>query len=241
MKMQNKNHRPSTAHGQRGNAIVWILVGVALFAALGFAFTSSSRTSSSLLSDTEAEAYATQIIQYGNEVKAAVKRLQLRGCTDTEISFENDVITGYTNPNAPDNKSCHVFNIAGGGLNWKEINEKYLDNSYSSVLLYGIPNPSGDSRILGVGTSVDGSTGNELYLTTSHIKLEICKKINQVFEVSDKDGTPPSSGLHNSKFQGSYNSPSEFVVDASLSGKKQFCFNHSGLGRYIMLQVLIAR
>ncbi|CAG0906291.1 unnamed protein product, partial [Cyprideis torosa] len=40
---------------------------VALFAALGYAFSNTSRTSTSFLTEEETSAYANQIIAYGNE------------------------------------------------------------------------------------------------------------------------------------------------------------------------------
>jgi len=122
---------------QNGNAIAMILVAVALFAALGYAFSNTSRTSNRFLSDEEAKAYANQIISYGNEVRQAVKRLTLRGCSDTEISFENNVVSGYTNPNAPTDKSCHVFDIAGGGINYNNPPKKLLDSGKKDALGFG--------------------------------------------------------------------------------------------------------
>ena len=123
--MINNNIKSS----ERGSAILWILIAVGLFAALNYAFTNSTRTSTSLLTDTQAESYANQIIAYGNEVKSAIKRMQLRGCSDTEISFENAVVSGYSNPNSPSNKSCHVFDIAGGGLSWKNPPVPFYDTT----------------------------------------------------------------------------------------------------------------
>jgi hypothetical protein len=40
------------------------------------------------------------------------------GCTDEQISFENNIVSGYTNTNAPADYSCHIFHPDGGGLTW---------------------------------------------------------------------------------------------------------------------------
>lgn len=226
---------------QNGNAIVMILIAVALFAALSYAFTYASRTSTSFISDEEAKAYANQIIAYGNEVKSAVKRLQLRGCSDTQISFENSVVTGYTNPNAPTDKSCHVFDIAGGGLNFIKISENILDNSYSANTSYGIFNTTGDVRILNVGTSLNGPTGNELIGVVSFINKNICQAINKNLDFSYTSNNPPISLFYANAFDGDYNHIAQAIMNVGLTGKKSFCFDHVGLGKYIYYITLIAR
>lgn len=182
MNKKNKNFG-----SENGSAIVWILVAVALFAALNFAFSGNSRNSTSMLDDAEAEAYANQIIQYGNEVKQAVKRLQLRGCSDTEISFENNIISGYTNPNSPADKSCHVFDIAGGGLNWKEVPSNALDSSFSSSNGFGnflFPN---SVKVEGIGTTCENDDCVELMITTAYLTKKICEQMNETLNISSAD------------------------------------------------------
>ena len=49
--------------------------------------------------------------------------LQINGCTDSEISFEQAVVSGYSNANSPTDNSCHVFHVNGGGLRLIEIPE----------------------------------------------------------------------------------------------------------------------
>lgn len=216
MKAQNENN-------QSGSAILWILVAVALFGALNFAFNSSSRTGTSLLTDTEAEAYANQIIQYGNEVKNAVKRLTLRGCDDTEISFENNIVTTYTNTNAPTNRSCHVFDSAGGGLTWGNFTQLF----------------TGDIEFENLSTS-----SPELTLQTSDIQSETCYAINKKLGVDNasndyEDTVTPTPTV----FTGAYGTItlSDILGDevATFSGEKSFC--HEEGGDYFYNLVLIAR
>lgn len=223
----------NTKNPEQGSAIIWILIAVALFAALNFAFNSGSRTSTSVLDDAEASAYANQIIAYGNEVKAAVKRLQLRGCSDTEISFENNVLAGYTNPNAPTNKSCHVFDIAGGGLNHSPPLNAFKGpsaNSYSSIV-NGIV-------VTGAGSDCGTPECTDLVLvfrlssnSSSATEIEnarkLCLKINEAAgnnplatEVIWGDDTPSTSTFH--RFKGSYQNFMT-VNDPLLNGKKSYC------------------
>ena len=182
-----------TKHNQNnkeaGSAIIWILMAVALFAALNFAFNSSTRTSTSTLDDAAATAYANQIIAYGNEVKNAVKRLTLRGCIATEISFDNDAWTRIDetiknhsagdNPNAPTDKSCHVFSENGG-----QIEAKFLSNvGISTNGLPPIAYKPGSSKAFYAVIDDIGTSEAELALHINLITNQICKKINNILEI----------------------------------------------------------
>jgi hypothetical protein len=105
---------------QSGIAIGPILFVVALLAVLASAVAAGSGSFNSDTSAIKAKAQASAILEYAHEVKFAVEKLIGKGCKDTEISFENDVVSGYTNPNSLSDKSCHVFDVNGGGIIWKE-------------------------------------------------------------------------------------------------------------------------
>jgi len=225
---------------QNGNAIVLILVAIALFAALGVAFSNTSRTSSSFLSDAEAEAYANQIIAYGNDVKSAVKRLQLRGCSDTEISFENNVVAGYENPNSPTDKSCHVFDVAGGGLQWQEAPPPYANTGplfYEGKYAYIY-----NTEWQGNGATCGNQECGDLLLILSSLDQKICSIINIQLNLQN---TPTDTTYGGVQFTGSYLSAHNTLADesggAEAVGKKSACFNRTNDSAYIYTQILIAR
>ena len=239
---------------QSGNAIVIILIAIALFAALGVAFSNTSRTSSSFLSDEEAKAYANQIIAYGNDVKSAVKRLQLRGCSDTEISFENNIESGYENPNAPTNKSCHVFDIAGGGFNWISIPTNILESDHDTYNAYGQSFIANTIQVVGSGTSCSTGDCTELVFQVPHIKPEICAQTNASTVNNKTNAFNESVTNHlyqnNRKFIGVYDfqnisSTSTIGDDFFPPNTKNGCIFRGGgvaIGHpYTYFQVLIAR
>lgn len=228
-------------NSQSGSAIIWILIAVGLFAALTYAVNSSNRGSTSFVSDEEARAYAGQIIQYGNEVKQAIKRLQLRGCSDTEISFDNAVVSGYSNSNAPSNKSCHVFDIAGGGLSWQsppgDLSQKGLgqpvDGKYKFVT---------DNEWDGVGETCANATCSEVIMLYHFVDNTICEKINSILGYGS---TPQDTDFGGQFFQGTHTYSLTIADEAGGSeaqGKKNACFNRiNGVYDYIYAHVLIAR
>ena len=231
---------------ENGNAIVMIMIAIALFAALGVAFSNTSRTSTSFISDEEAKAYANQIIAYGNEIKSAVKRLRLRGCSDTEISFENPVTAvNYNNPNAPANNSCHVFDGNGGGLQIQTPN-----------IALSQPNFIGNLEITDHGKTCSDSSCSDLFVgirladvgaTASEIAQadNICAKINERLGHNDtlKDslfGDDTQGGSPVWGFSGTYNYTDTINV-ADINGLKNYCVRGVNTSIVTYHQILIAR
>ncbi len=232
--------KPNLNQSQNGNAIMIILVAVALFAALSFVFSNTSRNSSGFVTDAEADAYANQIIAYGNEVKQAVKRLRLRGCSDTEISFENSIISGYTNPNSPTDRSCHVFDTAGGGLNFTSPPRNSFDESEVNAGFYAF---SGLMNINLVGETNDNATSSELYVISNFIDKEVCQKINARLgtEVGGKDNPEITVSGWSTKFIGTFGY-SGTRNEADIAGKKEICVRTTSTANlHQYLKVLIER
>lgn len=199
--MCETNHQYKT---DSGNVIIWILITIALLAALTFTFTQSSRTSTSLLSDEVADSMAKHLVSFSNDVKQTVKRLQLRGCDETEISFENSVLGfNYTNPNAPADNSCHVFDINGGGLQVPTLPEAIFDltpnfigATYTTI---GIPYFRGNVIVENIKT---GSP--ELILWVPFIKNEVCLSLNNILGTPDPAVGDGHSSTPNSFFTGDF-------------------------------------
>lgn len=188
MNTQNRN--------EHGNALVIIFIAVALFAALGAAFSSGSRQSTGLISDVQAEAYANQIISDFNEHKQSIKRLLIRGCKVSEISYlggGGGVYGGYGNINAPNDNSCHVYEIKGAGLKYPKPPLGALSSPYSGAINY---HRYWHSRNL----TLSGGSGQwNNYMLTPYLSEEVCKKINEkTYGVSDiplHSGTPSIGSL----------------------------------------------
>ena len=125
----------SVCNPQSGSAFLYIIIAIALLAALSVAVSRGNRGSTSTMSDQQAKLAAQEIIDYGNTVAAAVQKLRLRGCTDTQISFENSAIAGHVNPNAPADESCHILSPSGGNIGIHEFDQSYFAKPGSSPSL----------------------------------------------------------------------------------------------------------
>jgi hypothetical protein len=227
---------------ERGSAIVWILVMVALFAALTYAVSQGSRSGSSQLTEQQAQLAATEILDYARNIKNAVHQLQIDGCDETEVSFENPVVSGYTNPNSPTNKSCDVFNVNGGGLIYQAPGEDWLDNSFSSNSAYKKWGWGANYNIEGSGT-----TATDLRIVINFLKENICIAINDKLSILNPSDKPPIDTNSNvgSEFVGIYaTTPANNIGDDgghNLPGKQAFCRIGNTPNNYQFNQVLIAR
>ena len=233
MNTQNRN--------EHGNALVIIFIAVALFAALGVAFSSNSRQSTNLITDVQAEAYASSIESYRNDIKQAIKRVMLAGCSDTQISFENNTISGYTNPNSPSNKKCHIFEKAGGISIQKPFSG--LNNGSDWIFT--------NNRIRGYkGDNIVSSDSSELMMLLPNVNLSICQKLNQIWipSVPSWHITPPPDNQtrNTAKFTGTYSSPSgsaihNLTISPNLNGTYGDFFCFSASGSYWIMAVLLGR
>lgn len=181
-----------TSKAEQGTALFLILIAVALFAALSYAVTQSSRGSGSV--DKElAYLRSSEIVQYGGMIQSAITRLKLaNGCLDTQISFENPRDPGmYVNPSAPANKSCHVFDPAGGNVPWKTPPSGFANTGAErSTINYFF---TGGGCVAGLGTGSDSTCWNngtnddtELIMMVNYVSDENCRAYNATI----KAGTP---------------------------------------------------
>jgi hypothetical protein len=99
---------------QRGNVLFLILIAVALFAALSYAVTQSSRSGGDSARETNI-LNSAQLAQYPNQIRTAVLRQNIDGVDITAVRF-----------NAPadfatlDNNRIGVFHPEGGGAVYQQ-------------------------------------------------------------------------------------------------------------------------
>lgn len=212
---------------QSGAVFYYILLAVALIAALTYFVSRDNRASVGILSNDQARIAANEIIDYGNTVAQTVQKLKLRGCSDTEISFENNIETGYANGS---DTRCQVFNLSGGAINYTEPNDAW--------------GGANEWRFTGRHPVQDVNTSDaDLLVMLSNINQSICFDINKRFNIPlILDDAPEDSGVDADKFDGIYTNSTTLSDEApALSSQTEVCFRDSDDNIYVYYKVLIAR
>lgn len=232
---------------ERGSIIVWILIMVALLGALYYTFSSGFRSGEANLSKERANLYATEILDYAQSIKQAVQTLQINGCSDTEISFENNVGSiDFTNPNSPADESCHIFKPNGAALTFIDPQEEWLDSSFEGS------SPSYSTWTFATSPQIEGVGTNEadLRISINFLKEDICLKLNNKLSILNPSGSPPADSndiAGGGTFTGTYVAPvADNIGDDGghdLAGKTAYCrYRDAGVNsHHQFIQVLIAR
>jgi len=225
---------------ESGNVFMFILIGVALFAALGYSVAKGFRSdTSSTLTKKQVELAADDILTYAQKVSRTVDRLRRNGCSESEISFENPVVSGYA---FTTRDKCKVFDTAGGGLTWKDFDKVYdLSKNY---------HVSGTQNMVFHGenglASIGDPSKNELIMYVPAIKEDVCFTLNKKLGLGYNTIDGAGISLGSLKFNGTYSPVNRRICDGTvLDDKEQGCCNETigcaGQSCYHFYQVLIAR
>ncbi len=194
----------SSAVSQRGSVFFYILIGIVLFALLGYAIANSLRGNSNI-SNERVKLTASEVVDTGNRLAEAAARLRLRGVARDEVSLENDIDTNYTNPNClTDN--CKIFSSAGGGLSWETPPPGLTIAPWFFT---------GDFAIDG-----NGSSRGDLIAFLPVIPLEVCQEINDLLGLGEP--VPFIAGAYTADwFEGTYIDAN--ITHPRLIGKRAGC------------------
>lgn len=242
---------------ESGNALFLIFLAVALLAGLTYAVSQNRTGSTDHITEERARLIAGEIMEYGSTLANAVAQLRLRGCSEDQISFENDFVASYANAGAPADESCHIFSASGGGVSWLQVPTDWLVSTHSAEANYGAPFFVAGSCVVDVGTDsgadVCNSDGDEeLLFTISWLKENVCEELNELSGVTNVGGDVPSDNGtpwdNTNFFDGTFAGSDEIGDGAAgnaseLRGKKSGCFNGGSNpfppGSYHFFRVLV--
>ena len=210
------------------------------------------------INEERADLYAGEILDYTRKVRETVQFLKISNdCDDTEISFENNFVSGYEHSPATRDE-CKVFHSDGGGLSYLEPDEKWLDTAYSSGSTFQKWHFPRGTCIFGVGDdgtntsdcndSTSDNLNEDLIITLPHLRLEVCEQINKVFSVNNPPPQETTCAIGPFQFSGVYSGTCEIGDSASaLIGKQSACLQQDEAGitdadnSYIVYHTLIVR
>ncbi|MCC6598836.1 MAG: hypothetical protein IT559_08605 [Alphaproteobacteria bacterium] len=162
--MKHKSQRES------GNALIYVLIAVALFAALSMTLGRQTDTSEAgTLSGEKAELAATRMISYAAQTKSAIDQMLFGGTAIDDLDFTAPTDAAFeTEPPA---NYLKVYHPVGGGLTPATLPAESIGGSSAT------PPPG---WYLGRFNTVDWtkSAAEDVILLAYQIRPEICARIN---------------------------------------------------------------
>jgi len=233
---------------------MFILIGIVLFAALGMTVSRGFQSSAtSNLSKREAELAASEIMAYAQSLERAINRMRRNGCSENDISFANDVVSGYEHtPAAPD--KCKFFHGDGGKIGYRQPKLEWLDSTHNTLTNFQNWYFTNTSCIPEIGDyqPVDchlttPEKNFELFMVLKYLDGGICEALNKSIH-NDKtirwDGNPMFS--KDTKFTGDFSSPPSIRLEGAHAATSRCMTSDSSAndepaGAYHFYHVLIAR
>ena len=226
---------------QRGSVFIYILIGIALFAALSFAISQSVRLSSDssggVIGDSEkATATVLDVQQFLEAVKMRVFQLtSSNSVSENMIDFQNDffllandtAITNNINGSCLTNE-CHVFSPYGSEGLIPFIFQAAANTTEQTTAI--LPK-NGHGQVRQIIMNGIGTPAPELLFLIHGIKPTICNLYNLRQGITTNyDSTTTLTSIGETatsipaNFTGSYNTVNNFGTGATnFAGKKSFC------------------
>ena len=164
----NKEHRQK----ESGNALIYVLIAIALFAALSFTLSRQTDTGEAgTLSDERAELYATQIISYAAQAKSAIDQMIFSGARINDLDFIPPSNVNFNGGTQKD-RTNRVFHPEGGGLVLGRLPEQAIDQNITDPVA---------GWYIGRFNNIEwtSGTGNDVILIAYQISQQVCEKINE--------------------------------------------------------------
>ena len=241
--------------GESGNVLFLILIAVALFAALSYAVTQSTRSGAG---DTASETNlisSAQLTQDPAGVRTSVVRMIIGGVAIEDLLF-NDPSDFSTVINTDDLRERAVFHPNGGNATYQLAPSDVVTADNSNGVWYY----NAEVQIQNIGITAAGAAGNDVIGFLPDVTLGICRRMNDELgiEVDDSpdansNGVPDQAGLATANYTTNMDNAYTFptvagpVINGDFTGQPFGCFedsannNSAGAPRVIYYHVLIER
>ena len=225
---------------QSGNALIFILIAIVLLGGLTMLLSRSGSQTEDTGAIEGLTIQATNTLKYASAIEATVQTLLTRGCSESQLSFQNTnpLSEDYSNPNAPANESCHVFSPKGGAQTYKVLPAGLYTTSGNGLPLFF----AGHSITANAGT-----TQSDLGLFFNNITKDFCMALNRTLGISNPSADAPvetTDSVAGTYFKGGFGGVVTDPIgnNAALTGKRSGCMKRSDQGNmYQFYQILIAK
>lgn len=207
--------RPS----ESGNILWFILVAVAMLAALTLVLSRGGSTVDQSGDIEQLRIRSGQLLNYTKSIQTAVQDMKLRGCSENEISFwhdSNDDNTEdssdtYYNSRSPTDRRCHLFDVEGAGLSYREFERVNDGSAWIFTAANNVGTTAGP-----VGTTADGS-GNDIIMLLPNAEEDLCIQINRQLSVGTAGTLPVDDEIATTEFTGTFPTGSLTILEGDTT------------------------
>jgi hypothetical protein len=173
---------------EKGNVLFLILIAVALFAALSYAVTQSSRSGGGDASSETTLVNSAQLTQYPASVRTSIIRMMVsRSIDPTTLEFDPPSDFGGSSA------TYGVFHPSGGAATYVLGPAEVMASGTQGTWLF-----NSAYRIQNIGTTPGDNTGADIVAFLPGVSLGVCKKLNSelgIVETNDTDNNDvPDAG-----------------------------------------------
>lgn len=239
---QNYENRKS----EKGNVLFLILIAVALFAALSYAVTQSTRSGSGTADKEKSLLSSASMTQYPTALRTSIIRMVLGGTDVADIVFNAPATFG-----AVSDLTQAVFHPTGGGAVYQEAPADLMSGNSQGTWFF---NANWDIVQIGL----DGAGGNDVIAFLPGISQNVCRQVNEEFSMlntgcTSTDGAVPDlnsatteANIRDSIVEGDTfpTTDQEDLANATctvFTGQPSGCFNDTDTGEYVFYSVLLER
>lgn len=215
-------------HKESGNALWFIMLAIAMLAALTITITRSSDSVEQSGDFERHRIQASNIMRYSKGLAQTIDTMRMRGASENDISFHSDD-WGHTDyqHSPPQDNQHRIFHVEGAGMSLPDI------NGASNWLIFG------NRAVQDVETAA-----NDLVIQ-AEVSKNVCMQINMMMDITNPGGAPPPDGLDApDPYTGSFSATggTDVIIgddSAELAGNPAGCREDSG--SYYFYHVLIER
>ena len=178
--IKNNKVKMRVRSGEKGNVLFLILIAVALFAALSYAVTQSTRSGGGSTEREQSVLSGASMTQHPTALRTAIIRMILGGVDVADIQFNAPADFGDLTENIRG-----VFHPQGGAAVFQNAPADLVVGNTTGTWFY-----NGNYEVPQVGG--DAAGGNEIIAFLPNVQTGVCQQVNREFAI---DGTACTNTL----------------------------------------------
>lgn len=211
---------------ERGNAMVYILIAVALFGALSVTLSRQNDNADEQGIDDERVAlYANEIIEYVSSMQNTVDQMIFTGSEINDLDFVTPSEAAFNT-----GSNVHkVFHPQGGGLNYRASMKSNIANDATSQ--WSVNN--------GINVEWTDSAADDVIFTAYFIREDVCAYLNQ--QITGSNTIPATANPHDEYFLSTGTTDLDTTECAGCDGYSSLCIENDTGDNYSFYSIIAAQ